>query len=153
MAINRDRIGGVVFQVSAIARAGKHQVDRQVYQPRAMRARDRDQVAYPFDIDAPSHRRVELAGPQGTVAGAIEHGAKTVLLEQPRQAFLVLRVARHDAWPVKAPIVALSNADHLARIALLEVGQRVVARHAGDAGDQQGQWNGWKLVRLAKHAD
>ena len=40
---------------------------------------------------------------------------------------------------MQPPIVALADADHLAGIAGLEIVERVVARHAGDAGDQQRQ--------------
>ena len=65
--------------------------------------------------------------------------AKRMLVEQPRQAVAIFGVAGHDAWPVEPPVVALADADHLAGIPGLEIGQRVVARHAGDAGDQQRQ--------------
>ena len=60
-------------------------------------------------------------------------------LEEPRQALAVLGVAGDDARPDQPDVVGLADADDLARIFRGEIGHRVVARHAGHAGNQQRQ--------------
>ena len=71
--------------------------------------------------------------------GAVQHRGKAMLVEQPRQLDAVFSVAGHDAGAGHPPVVALPDADDLARVAAVEVVQRVVAGHARDARNQQWQ--------------
>jgi len=49
---------------------------------------------------------------------------------------MILCIASDDAITQKRPIVFLPNGDHLPRIPPPENNERVVPRHAGNAGDQ-----------------
>ena len=102
---------------------------------------DRQQIDKSFDVRAPREPRIELARAESTVAGAVEHRLKLVLVEQRPQPAVVLGIARDDAVARERPVVFLANGDDLARIARAEVVERVVTGDAGDAGDQQGQRN------------
>ena len=153
-AVDGDGVGGVGFGVCGASRgvprarpgsrttrlarvAGKHQVDREVHEPHVALDDDREQVDEAFDVRAPGEARIELAGAQGAVAGAVEHRLKLVLVEQGPQPAVVFGVAGNDAVAGERPVVFLANGDDLARIARAEVVKRVVARDTGDAGDQE----------------
>ena len=74
-----------------------------------------------------------------------------MLLEEPCEAFAILRVAGHDARPDKLDIVGLTNADDLAWILRREIRHGVVAWHARDACNQQRQGNLGRRVGAANH--
>ena len=112
-----------------------------MHEPHVALDDDREQVDEAFDVRAPGQARIELAGPQGAVAGAVEHRLKLVLVEQRAQAAVVFGVAGDDAVAGERPVVFLANGDDLARIARAEIVERVVAGDAGHAGDEQGQRN------------
>ena len=59
-----------------------------------------------------------------------------MLLEEPCQGHAVFGVAGHDARPDQPEVLGLADADDPAGILRGEVGHRVVARHAGHAGNQ-----------------
>ena len=154
-AVDGDGVGGVGFDIGSEPAAsqpaesrtigsliaGEHQIDREVHEPHVALDDDREQVDQAFDIRAPGEPRVELAGAQCAVAGAVEHRLELVLVEQRPQPAVVFGVAGDDAVAGERPVVFLANGDDLARITRAEVVKRVVARHAGDAGDQKRQRN------------
>ena len=62
-------------------------------------ATTRDQIAHASTLIRQAMSRVEFAGPQRAVAGAIEHGAKTVASKQLGQSVTVFGVARDMPGP------------------------------------------------------
>ena len=77
-----------------------------------------------------SSQRAERA-----VARAVEHRLKLILVEQRPKTNMVLRIASDDAFARKRPIIGLTNGNHLPRIALAKIMQRVIARDTGNAGN------------------
>src|SRR5262245_26837009 len=92
------------------------------------------QVAHAFHIDPPSHRWIKLAGLQRAVSSAIEDGGELIAIEKALQRLAILGIANFDPGPREPPIVALADADYLARVSRLQIWQRIVPCHAGDAG-------------------
>ena len=97
--------------------AGENEVDREVDQAHVAFDDDREQVDQAFDVRAPGEARVELAGPEGAVAGAVEDGVELVFVEQCAQAAMVFGVARDDAVAGERPVIFLADGDDLARVA------------------------------------
>lgn len=52
---------------------------------------------------------------------------------------MILRVAGDNARTAERPVVVLTDRDNLARIAVSEVVERIVAGDTGDSGDQKRQ--------------
>ena len=74
---------------------------------------DREQVDEAFDIRAPGEARVELAGAEGAVAGAVEDGAEAVLVKERAETGVVFGVAGEDAVAGEAPVVLLTDGEDL----------------------------------------
>jgi hypothetical protein len=110
---------------------------------------DRKEVDEAFDVRAPSEARVELAGAERAVAGTVEDGLELVFIEQGAEAAVVLGVAGDNACAGEGPVVFLANSDDLARISVAEVVKGVVARDAGDAGDEEGE--GRRILGVGFH--
>src|SRR5262245_43708841 len=92
------------------------------------------QVAHAFHIDPPGHRWIKLAGLQSAVSGAIEDSGELIAIEKVLQRLAIFGIADFDAESREPPIVALADADYLARVSRLQIWQCIVPRHAGDAG-------------------
>src|SRR4051794_10566124 len=97
---------------------------------------DREQVDQAFYVCAPGEAGVELARPEGAVAGAVQYGLELVFVKQGSQPAVVFGVAGDDAVAGEGPIVFLADGDDLAGIARTEVVEGVIAGDTGDAGDQ-----------------
>jgi len=100
---------------------------------RAARTNGAEQISHPFHIDAPRQVRVEFAGLEGAVAGAIQYRAKSMFGEQFGQSHGIFGVAGDDSLAREAEVVALANPDDLARITFAEMMEGVISGNAGDA--------------------
>ncbi len=74
-----------------------------------------------------------------------------MLIEQRRQPATIFRIAGNNTGSGQTPIVALADANDAPGITLLEIRKSVVARHAGDPGDQQGKRRLNSICGLTKH--
>src|SRR5437667_10070634 len=110
-----------------------------------------DDIGGTLDVQLPSHRRVELARFESTIAGAIKDRSEAVSAKEFVHAAAVLGIQRKDAFADEPPRLVWPNADDLTRVALLEVVQSVVAGDAGDARNQQGQAQSAVVHRKQQH--
>ena len=122
-----------------------------MHQPHAARHGLREQVLHALDVDPPRQFRGRFALLQIAIAGAIEHRGELVLVEQLGQSVAVLGVASDDARPDQPEVLGLADADDLARILGAEIRHRIVARHAGHAGNQQRQRHFGGRINAADH--
>ena len=75
-----------------------------------------------------------------------------MLVEKPRQHFAVVAVASDDPFAPQRPVVLAANADDLTVVFAAEIMKSVIARDAGDAGNEQRQGRVWSAecgIRIA----
>ncbi len=139
LAVDRYRVGRIVFDVTAAAGAGVHQIDGQMDQADVRIPDDFQQVVHPSHIHPPRQPGVQLARFQLARALATEHRCKLVAVEQTLHRIGVVDVARFNRRARQQNVVRPPRADHAAGISPVEVVEGVVTGHASNSRDQQRQ--------------
>ena len=106
----------------AAAGAAVNHVRRQVDKPAVEARRSFRDVGGAGDVRALRHGGVQFARLEGAVAGGIQDGAEAVFTKQGVHAVAVFGVERIDVEADELPRLRRADADHLAGLAISEVG-------------------------------